>query len=264
MSDFSIIHVDILADANAITPSLLVVVRLKNNGNTFQTTSTFGELYFKDGTGTDHYIGRLVGLDSAGWSLSSQQDISLQFRCDLSYETIRQIEALRKGTKFNYKLILSLGGVIQSSNAVRTQRMEMAGLVEKSKWSEEILDALKYTKAEYIPLRFSELVTDPRLATEATHFKQAVKDYDRGEYDDVLEECRKAVNGLLAQKEPLKLPEKLGNLNYLRAMDAACHHFSLGAHSKSETKTKVARSDAELALLYTLGILRFATYALTD
>jgi hypothetical protein len=267
---FEITKVRVYADRSALLPVLHWEITLKNQTSYMQQpVFVKGAVYARDNTGSAHpsdrYFCSLDSISPGSSQVNAGSDTRLTFRGPLNHATLNRIEDLRKGNKLQCRIDLEITAlqIPTITSAPNSSRMEHHHVqctheFEKSAWIEDVLDATGYDKVDYVPLRFADMRRDERLSEEYSLFQKAIKEYDEGEYNDVLGDCRKIVDAIRVRKDELRLNEqKSEKASFDHALKLADSYFSLGVHPESEVHARVVRRDAEFTLLTTWGILRY-------
>jgi len=210
---------------------------------------------------------------------------SIEYHADLDYYRLEQIEKLREGGNLNFTVNVSateirLSKTVQGFSisspriVIKYPGNRTSYEIAKSKWCEEFLPQLGYKKVRLVEIPI--LVSPPEEFKEAVDMiEKAWKDYSMGEYEDVLTDCRKALepvsdrikkdgfkkDEINEKGEKQEVPdwkrflgghETLGE-SFEKMFRGTRSFSTLGAHVGST----ISRSEAECALMSTYSIINY-------
>lgn len=250
----------------SISPTLRLNFRVTASGEALVINDVKADIYIINDSGSSGHVGRAI-LEEPFIELHPGTTGRLILRLELDHYKLRQIEKLREGKN----LVLRLDGKFLVEKLGQPNRRAVGHLndfqmkVPKSDWVEQNLP--------YMGFKDISLIELPKLTQEwediTEHLNEAWRQHSMGKYDNVLTECRKALealsgavkkNGFTVEDE--KMPDwngllgnkKLGSL--LRTINQKMHGFlALGAH----TGKAINREDSDFALLVTNGIVILVT-----
>jgi len=142
--------------------------------------------------GRDYFVGSL-SADTPYLRAYPQTSHSLNTFLDLDLYRLRQIEKLREGGNILFHVRVRLATEMEGKNDKKLCNFEMSFKVAKSEWVEEILSNIGFKEVSLIEI--------PKIHTQEYEkvlgwIDNAWKQYMMGEYDRVLGDCRKALEGL--------------------------------------------------------------------
>jgi hypothetical protein len=215
------------------------------------------------------YIGTLMPQNYYGASIAVNNPVGYTFALDLDYYVISQLEKFREGKDLQLQMFLRFVGKGQTPQPFSNVSQTILPIrIPKSDWVEVCLPKLKFK--DVLLLEFPKL-DDPNFKEAVDHLNNAWKQYGFGEYDKVLEECRKTLE---KAKEIVKKKDLLkeGEVNwkqilqsesageYVSNIHANVSGFdSRGAHIGKS----INREDADFALLTTHALLVLLTKKIT-
>lgn len=218
------------------------------------------------------YGGTLIPLRP--WvELSPGSPVLFYLYADLDHYRLTQIEKVREGGSLQVLIELFIVAEIQKEPPVKqTATILVQDIrIPKSDWVETILPQLKYKDISLIEV---PKIEKPIFSDIVVKLNEAWKQYCMGEYDKVLTECRKAMEGLTTlvktegfEKEVTddngkkkKAPDwekVLGHKKTGEIIEAiAQKHFGFLAPGAHYGKS-INREDAELAIMLTHGLVNF-------
>ena len=187
---------------------------------------------------------------------------------DLDHHKINIVEELRKGGDFIFKLDTHVlyskeeedgrqrfsYGLIRVQSSSHKEDLE----IPQSKWV-RMLEDMGYARFRVIELPIPEPPKGTSIDKSIGYLKEALRSFHEGDYDDVLSNCRKAIN----QAEKILNKEELGRIlksssktEKVSGIRAKIKDFTqLGPHISIDTK--VDQRDAELALHCTTSLMRY-------
>jgi len=143
--------------------------------------------------GENLYAGMLVPEQSF-LTLSPNSSSSPHLYIDLDHYRLAQIEKVREGRDLQACIDISFVAELQQQPLVRhTAAVSLGVRIPKSDWVEVILPQLKYKEVSLIEI---PKIEKPEFSDIIARINDAWKLYSMGEYDKVLTECRKAMEGL--------------------------------------------------------------------
>ena len=261
---------DIRPDAGAIYPRIEIIFEIiyTRSGISTQTVildnfalglklRTQGKLFF---------IGNLFAKRPY-LEISASTPTSLQTFLDLDFYRLSQIEKLREGKNILFQVSGILYTTITQRKGKILSNINFNFEIPKSKWVENIL-----SKVGFKDVSLLEIPKLPRNGYERVikWVDSAWKQYMMGEYDKVLSDCRKALEGLtqiVKKKGFIKIAENkkkipdwikfFNNENLGDIFGSICQKMfgfmAVGAHFGKG----INREDAELALMVTHSMTNF-------
>jgi hypothetical protein len=214
------------------------------------------------------YVGKLMPENYYG-TLSLNNPMSYTFGLDLDYYVISELEKFREGKDLELRIILRFVAKAQTPQQFSIcPQMSLPVRISKSDWVEQYLPQMKFR--DVLLLEFPKLDgTDFKEAVD--HLNNAWKQHGFGEYDKVLEECRKTLEKtkeLLKKKGLLKEDEV--DWKWILQSDRASEYVSnvyknvWGYNSQGAHIGKsINREDADFALLTTHALLVLLTKKIT-
>lgn len=206
------------------------------------------------------YVGTMIPQNYLG-SVPSNFATGASFGLDLDYYIISQIERFREGKDLQLQLVIKLFVQAKAPQAFSTPlQMNIPARIPKSDWVETYLPQLRFRDAMLVELPKIE-GADYKEAID--HLNSAWKQRGFGEYDKVLEECRKALE---AMKEALKKKGvvKESEVDWKQILQSGTageyvseiHRSAVGFDSRGAHIGKsINREDADFALLTTYALL---------
>jgi len=215
------------------------------------------------------YVGMLMPQNYYGASVPLNNPVGYTFGLDLDYYVISQLEKFRDGKDLQLQMLLRFiaKGQVPQPFSVFPQ-LNLPIRIPKSDWVEVYLPKLKFRDVQL--LEFPKL-DGPNFKEAVDHLNNAWRQYGFGEYDKVLEECRKtleAAKELVKKKDMLKEDEVDWKqiLQSERAGEFVSNvqknvwgYNSRGAHIGKS----INREDADFALLTTHALLVLLTKKIT-
>lgn len=213
------------------------------------------------------YVGKL--MPETYGTLSLNNPMSYTFGLDLDYYVISQLEKFRDGKDLLLRILLRYVAKAQTPQQFTIYpQMILPVRISKSDWVELYLPQMKFR--DVLLLEFPKL--DGADFKEAIdHLNNAWKQHGFGEYDKVLEECRKTLEKtkeLLKKKNMLKEDEV--DWKQILQSDRASEYVSnvyknvWGYNSRGAHIGKsINREDADFALLTTHALLVLLTKKIT-
>lgn len=214
------------------------------------------------------YVGMLIPQNYYG-VLSLNTPLSYIFGLDLDYYVISQLEKFRDGKDLQLQVPLRYVAKAQTPQPFSiSPQMALPIRIPKSDWVEVYLPQLKFR--DVLLLEFPKL-DNPDFKEAVDHLNNAWKQHGFGEYDKVLEECRKTLEKakeLLKKKDMLKEDEV--DWKQILQSDRAgefvsnVHKNVWGYNSQGAHIGKsINREDADFALLTTHALLVLLTKKIT-
>ena len=213
----------------------------------------------------------------------SRTNFGMTFKFMISYNTIDEIEKIRKGNlllsfAFNVQISFLTDIIIQDRNGKATEKSvvtdnhvattQVQFEIEQSFWINKILKEIKFPSVTLVELpRFNQVVP-PEYDLSIKEFEEASKYFSQGDYDKVVSHCRSAI-------EPFKrkLPELKEFIKTKSEMDWASNILNatddwldkvIKATSSFTSKTHhvpsvghFGRTDAEIIMMITTGIIAY-------
>jgi hypothetical protein len=215
------------------------------------------------------YVGTLIPQNYYGGSAPLNTPLSYTFGLDLDYFALSQLEKLRDGKDLQLQMLARLVAKAQTPQPFSTSFQTILSIrIPKSDWVEVCLPSMKFK--DVLLLEFPKL-DSPNFKEAVDHLNNAWKQYGFGEYDKVLEECRKALEKakeLLKKKDMLKDDEV--NWKEILQSETAGEYVSnvqknvWGYNSRGAHIGKsINREDADFALLTTHALLVLLTRKIT-
>ncbi len=258
------------ADTKSISPRLIFTLVLQNESSEDATFfNFFGEVHAAD---APKVLGKLIPepFDPVAASGDSK---SLIMNLDLDIHKINIIEELRKGQDLLIKLYVSTIycfnhidipfkptdikiGHIDVQQKGQGDRIK----IPQSEWV-KILENLNYGNYKIIEMPLPRLPQGTTLDKAIGHLEEARRKFNGGEYDDVLVDCRDAVEEIHSvlrtiEKKDKSLRDKftdvLGSEKERRVEDLMKYfrlYADLGGHKVISNVKDIDRTDAELAML---------------
>jgi hypothetical protein len=215
------------------------------------------------------YVGTLMPQNYYGASAPLNNPLPYTFGLDLDYYVISQLEKFRDGKDLQLQMILRFIAKGQMPQPFLTfPQVNLPIRIPKSDWVEVYLPKLKFR--DVLLLEFPKL-DGPNFKEAVDHLNNAWKQHGFGEYDKVLEECRKTLEtakelvkkkGMLKEDEvdwkQILQSERVGE--YVSNVQKNVWGYnSRGAHIGKS----VNREDADFALLTTHALLVLLTKNIT-
>jgi len=220
--------------------------------------------------GENLYAGMLVPEQSF-LTLSPNSSSSPHLYIDLDHYRLAQIEKVREGRDLQACIDISFVAELQQQPLVRhTAAVSLGVRIPKSDWVEVILPQLKYKEVSLIEI---PKIEKPEFSDIIARINDAWKLYSMGEYDKVLTECRKAMEGLTTilknkgfQKEIEEEGKKrvvpnwekvLGNKEIGNIMEGFVQKLFGFLAPGSHYGKSINKEDAELAIMSTHALVNF-------
>lgn len=211
--------------------------------------------------------------------LMTGRRINFNVSFPLDYRRLEVIEEQRKGGDVwlvidCHVLYLRMKPVRVLHEAFRHERVQIAQpatggnnlKVPQSEWL-KMLQEMGYERFRILEIPIPEPPTGTVIKAALRHIEAARKSFDEGDYDDVLVDCRKALEVIkkAISKNEIKLDAVLDSseskTEKVKRLQAGLRDFlSLGPH---ELGAKIDRRDAEMALHFTISYVRYLTKKLT-
>lgn len=176
---------------------------------------------------------------------------------------INEIEELRASGELNLVLALTVVAA-RLDNAdkgpIVRRRMEHHMKIAKSDWVEKYLPIFGWGECELWEVRFPVILAPATLTKEKGYLDAAIKDYDKGEYEDAYKDCRHLVENLNLRADELSLSNLIGDEEWTRAKK----YLSTAMHVEKEIPHKIVRADAEFAITLTWAIFRRVAHSLAN
>jgi len=253
------------SDSNRLTPRLIFHVNIENERSENLTILAItGEMFLKKG---DRYLG-LASLNT----LFASDTIKPEGRCrfdlevNLDFRQIEIIEEERKGDDVHFKLTLK---VLYSLVERRQQLIprfrtgivvlsmptgEMDLTIPQSEWV-KMLEEIGYGRLRVIELPVPQPPEGTAIDSSLSYLHEALRSFNEGDYDDVLSNCRQAIE--VVKQADLNLEVLLGSeskAEKILGIERKLNDFlNLGPHAG----TRLDRGDAELALYATVSMIRY-------
>lgn len=255
---------DTQADVTRLTPRLKLMVEYQNDSplQIRILTITGDVLLGENGS----YRGFAPILPCLGIiSISPQRRNRATLCLDLNYHMINIVEELRRGGDVKFILDTQVlysqkedgtEEVRQTNVRINSARGEEMLEIPQSKWVKFLQD-MGYARFIVIELPIPEPPKGTAINKSLSHLREALKSFHEGDYDDVLVNCRKAIEQahkkLTKQKLEgiLQSPSKAEKIGSIQAKIK--DFTSLGPH----VDTKVDQRDAEMALHCTMSLIRY-------
>jgi hypothetical protein len=219
------------------------------------------------------YVGSFTP-EKTSFTLSPNSSSSIRLYIDLDHYRLSQLEKVREGKDLQICVELSL--IAELLRELSTKHpVDFPPLyigIPKSDWVEKILPQLKYKEVSLIEVPKLER---PEFSNIIAKVDGAWKMYSMGEYDKVLTECRKAIEGLadiVKEKCFHKEVEEEGKKKSVPDWESALGHketgnliggfvqklrnfLGPGAHYGKS----ISKEDAELAIMMTHALINYCT-----
>jgi len=218
--------------------------------------------------GNGFYVGLLMPQVYYG-PIQPNNPYGYSFGLDLDFYSISQIEKIREGKDLQLQLQLKFVVKAQAPQPITmSPGMNIPVRIPKSDWVESYLPQLKFR--DVFLLEFPKL-ENAEFRDAVSHLNSAWKQFGLGEYDKVLEECRKALEaakdtaktkGLLKEDEvdweQILEGDRAGS--YVSSVHKGVWGFNArGAHIGKS----INREDADFALLTTHALFVLLTKKVT-
>ena len=211
--------------------------------------------------------------------LMSGRRVSFIVSFPLDYRRFELIEEERKGKDVRLRinirvLYLRLKPTPELPRAFEQENVEItqpAGRgtdlrVPQSEWL-KMLQEMGYERFRMLEIPIPEPPMGTVIDDALGHIEAARKSFDEGDYDDVLVDCRKALEVIkkAINKNKIQLEAVLDSseskTEKVKRLQAGLRDFlSLGPH---ELGAKIDRRDAEIALIFTISFVRYLAKKLT-
>lgn len=249
----------------AIVPRLKFDLELYNDESEDYAFFNFlGDAYVSNGSPT--HFGSLIP-SPFGTALGGNTSRSLTMNLDIDIHKINAIEEIRKGKDLWIKLNVSpiYRKRTEQNNVNITQlwvQQKSHGdtiMIPQSEWV-KILENLNYGNYKIIEMPLPRLPQGTALDKAIGHLEEAQRKFNEGEYDDVLVDCRDAVEEIHSVLKSIeknnkslrgKFTDTLGKEkeDRVEGLSSSFKLFvDLGGHKVIPEVKKIDRTDAELAI----------------
>jgi len=214
------------------------------------------------------YVG-MLNPDQPQIQLSPSGTFTFNLFLDLDYYRLTQIEKLREGGDLQGSIHLSLSIERQQPPLIDFRVFSFSVRIPKSDWVEKIMPQLKFKEVFLIEI---PKIENPQFSDVIVKLNEAWKQYSMGEYDKVLSECRKALEGLLRvvknqgyqkesenKKQIVDWERIVGNKDSGEIIGVLVQKIIGFTTPGSHFGKSINREDAELALLNTHALINFIT-----
>jgi hypothetical protein len=145
--------------------------------------------------GENLYVGMATPAQMVSM-LTPNSSLSSNLYIDLDHYRLSQIEKVREGGDLRARVDIFFIVELQQQPPVKyPQTVSFDLRIPKSDWVETILPQLKYKEVSLIEL---PKIEKPEFSDVAARINEAWKQYSMGEYENVLTECRKAMEALVS------------------------------------------------------------------
>jgi len=220
--------------------------------------------------GTPIYSGILLP-NQPFYNLSPASSTSVYLYIDLDHYRLAQIEKIREGKDVSCQVELRFIAEILQQPPIKQGGSTVLNLrIPKSDWIESILPQLRYKDVVLLEV---PKIDRPEFGDIVGKINDAWKQHSMGEYDKVLTECRKAMEGLttlMKEKGFVKEIEEKGEKKIVPDWEKALAHKEMGNIIEvfvqklfgflapgAHYGKSINREDAELAIMCTHAIINF-------
>ena len=205
------------------------------------------------------------------FTLTPNSSFSSSLYIDLDHYRLAQIEKVREGGDLQARIDIFFVTEIQQQPPVKhSETISFNVRIAKSDWVEKILPQLKYKEVSLIEL---PKIEKPEFSDIIARINEAWRLYSMGDYDKVLTECRKAMEGLttiIKSKGLQKEIEEGGERRKVPDWEKALGHKEMGNIIESIVQKffgflapgshygkSINKEDAELAIMSTHALINF-------
>ncbi|MEM3449827.1 MAG: hypothetical protein QXP38_13340 [Nitrososphaerota archaeon] len=274
---------DITVETSAIIPRLRLdvsaqyITELGQPAYTLSLSFSPSKLSVISKTGTEFYVTTLMP-EWLRYSLTPASSFSSYFYADLDHYRLAQIEKIREGGDLQLRATLDFIAEVERQPPVKYfAAVAVKKRVPKSDWVERILPQLKYKDVSLIEI---PKIERPDFTDIMSRVNEAWRQHLMGEYDKVLTECRKAMEGLTTfiknmgfQKEVV---DEKGVRKAIPDWEKALAHKEMGDIIETMVQKhfgflspgahygkSINREDAEFAIMFTHGLINLVSKKLT-
>lgn len=215
--------------------------------------------------------GRILGFATLNPLITSAQIAAgdrhkFSMALDLTFRQIEMIEETRKGGDVLFQLNL---GILYLEREKPTDRLIRSEIVRvtmprtgtelkifQSEWL-KMLEEIGYERLRVIELPIPETPKGTFIDSSIQFVEEALKNYNEGDYDAVLSDCRRAIEVVeKADIDYVKVLDSSSKAEKIEGIQKRLKDFlSLGPHA--ESRDYINRRDAEVALYFTTSIIRY-------
>jgi len=265
---------DIKADVRRLTPRLDIDLEYENDSKLpIDIFTITGDVLLQMNGNYKGLATLSPYIERIGIPVHRRKGVTLHL--DLNHHLINIVEETRKGR--DVKLILDTRVLYTHKKEDGTKelcyqsvRVKSAGVppieyeleIPQSKWV-NMLQNMGYARFRVIELPIPEPPKGTAIDKSLKHLREALKSFNEGDYDDVLGNCRKAIEEIERRLTKPKLEGILGSdskAKKISHIQAKIKDFTnLGTH----VGTKIDQRDAEMALHHTTSLIRYLARNLT-
>jgi hypothetical protein len=140
------------------------------------------------------YVSMLIS-DQPFYLLPPASVASSRFYAELDHYKLAQIEKIREGRDLQISMELTFVAEVQQQPPIKqTKVIFINERIPKSDWVENILPQLRFKDVFLLEI---PKIEKPEFSEVVDKINEAWKQYSMGEYDNVLTECRKAMEALI-------------------------------------------------------------------
>lgn len=257
---------------NAVFPRLSFRIELENDEDKHVAIFDISGRVWLHGRGdlgnlTPRHLGNQIGIGS-----KCEADLDL----DLDYRRLEIIEEARKGSDLLIGLEVtpiyyitegdrfSVSNLRRSSLTVNVKDRKSADhiMIPQSEWV-KILDGMGYGKINVMEITIPPPPVGDSIVESMNYLEQAQRSFNDGEYDDVMVDCRKAIEEISKAIDKDTLKDILDSESKAEGVETVKQKIKnklldRGAHSGVQFN----RIDAELGLHLTQAMIRYLSWNL--
>jgi len=253
----------VMSDSTHLTPRLIFQVELENRGDRVTILGITGEMSLLENGRT---LG-LAALNTLFTDIDAEAGRRFQrtLQLDLNHREIEIIEEARKGGNvqflLNLKILIAKRRSDRAFDAFETEDVQVSMprwgtslMISQSEWV-HMLQEMGYARLRIFELPIPEPPQGTIIDYSLRYVEEALKSFNEGDNDDVLSNCRNAIEEV--EKANLDLPKLLSSDSKAEKVDAIIKRIKDYQNLSVHPGVKIDRKDAEAALYLTLSIVRY-------
>jgi hypothetical protein len=262
-----------MSETNRVVPRIDFEIRFENTWDRPVSILIITGDMFLQKSGVSHGFGSLNPLIASA-QIIPQQKTNFMLCIDLDNHQLEAVENMRNGGDVLFLLSLHVFYVEGPRQGVTTLTYESFKerdinvvmprwgsqlRIPQSEWV-KMLDEMGFQRLKVFELPIQEPPQGTAIDTSFQHLKEALKSFNDGDYDDVLVNCRKAVEEIENKIDFAKLLGSESKSEKVEGIEKKVKDFlSLGPHPG----VSIDRRDAEMALSVTTSFVRYVARQLS-
>jgi len=200
-------------------------------------------------------------------SLSTSNSQTERFRVDVTERDIERIEDLRGGGDLILKIKGKFHTYDKRNDRFNTQSVTIDDRIPRSDWA-DVLTEFGYGDVQVIELYFPDTPAREHFEKAWEHVEDADEQFARGNWNDTLTSCRKAIEVIDNLERAEDVDELIGEQKWDRVgriKAGMSSYFSLGPHSSEGIGHEpIKRRDAQASLLMTKAMVNYVADAIRE